>query len=111
MANAILCRLATCRIVAEMIAAGAEPLARALENSLSTSPVRPAQAASTTLSSAISDATATGAAPSAGAAKTGGADSIECNSPRTATRRSDIGELDARLTARVKRQFADFVAR
>jgi hypothetical protein len=64
-AKFILCKLATCLIAAETIAAGDEPLARALPNSLSTSEILPANAASTTSSSAICDASATIAITSA----------------------------------------------
>ncbi len=58
-ASFILCRLATWRIAAETIAAGEEPPARALPNSVSTSRVSPAKAASITPSSASSEASAT----------------------------------------------------
>ena len=64
-ASFILCRFATWRMAAETIAAGEEPPARALPNSLSTKRVSPAKVASITPSSARSEASDTTASTSA----------------------------------------------
>ena len=84
-ASFILCRLATWRIAAETMAAGEEPPARALPNSVSVSAVRPAKAASITPSSASAEASATTA--------------------------MHVVEFDALLALGVERELAHFVAR